>query len=178
VNYYQLSVDSPCIDAGTADTLGLFLPNVDLAGCQRVWNDIVDMGVFEYGAPVHNEDESNQVLPTQFAHTVYPNPVFLNSGQGSVATFEFVLPNKQIKEPVIEIYNIRGQRVRTIRINRSFSDLVRKAGLSTEEKQNGEFYFQLWDCRDDRKKPVSSGVYFYMIKTENSSVNGKLVIIK
>jgi len=51
--YYQLSEGSPCIDAGTPDTLGLNIPPMDLAGNERVWNDIIDMGCYEYGAPPH-----------------------------------------------------------------------------------------------------------------------------
>ncbi|MBS3768202.1 MAG: hypothetical protein KGY75_08835, partial [Candidatus Cloacimonetes bacterium] len=45
---YQLSEDSPCIDAGTPDTTGLNLPATDLAGNPRIYNGRVDIGAYEY----------------------------------------------------------------------------------------------------------------------------------
>ncbi len=50
---YQLSVYSPCVDAGVIDTTGLYLPEYDLAGNIRIQDGngdnvlIVDMGSFE-----------------------------------------------------------------------------------------------------------------------------------
>jgi hypothetical protein len=53
---YQLTEGSPCIDAGTPDTTGLFLPPWDLLYNQRIWDGngygdaIIDMGCYEYGS--------------------------------------------------------------------------------------------------------------------------------
>ena len=55
VDYYKLSENSPCIDAGYQDTS--FLPQMDLAGNQRVSGSAVDMGVFEYGAEPYVTNE-------------------------------------------------------------------------------------------------------------------------
>ena len=50
---YGLQVISPCIDAGTIDTTGLFLPEYDLAGNPRITDGngdnslIIDMGCYE-----------------------------------------------------------------------------------------------------------------------------------
>jgi len=51
---YSLSSISPGIDAGIADTAGLGLPAIDIAGNQRVWNDRVDIGAYEnqYDVPL------------------------------------------------------------------------------------------------------------------------------
>ncbi len=178
VNYYQLSENSPCIDAGTVDTLGLYLPEIDLAGRQRVWNDIVDMGVFEYGAPVSIQDETNLVPPTHIRHSVYPNPVNLVKGLSSFVNIEFSLPKKPIERPTLEIYNIRGQKVRDIKITQSFSQLVRSAGLSSEDKQSGEYYSQVWDCKDNNRKSVASGIYFYKVSCEGNEAIGKMMVVK
>ena len=54
---YHLTSLSPCIDAGTADTVGLNLPLFDAGGDARLadGNDdglsIIDLGIYEYGAP-------------------------------------------------------------------------------------------------------------------------------
>ncbi|MCD4651089.1 MAG: right-handed parallel beta-helix repeat-containing protein [Candidatus Cloacimonetes bacterium] len=45
--YYQLSDSSLCVNTGTQDTTGLNLPATDLAGNPRIWNEIIDMGVYE-----------------------------------------------------------------------------------------------------------------------------------
>jgi hypothetical protein len=39
--------------------------------------------------------------------------------------------------------------VKSITLTESYNSLVRKAGLGSELKQNGEFYSTLWNCRDD-----------------------------
>ncbi|MCK4653768.1 MAG: right-handed parallel beta-helix repeat-containing protein [Candidatus Cloacimonetes bacterium] len=43
----HLTAYSPCIDAGTPDTTGLNLPEFDLDGNPRIYNEIIDMGVYE-----------------------------------------------------------------------------------------------------------------------------------
>ena len=76
---FQISQGSPCIDAGTTDTLGLNLPVYDLRNNVRIWDGngngeaIIDMGAYEYGAlPVNiqnnwNEDSEDEIR-------IYPNP--------------------------------------------------------------------------------------------------------
>ena len=49
-NNFALKNSSPCINAGTADTTGLNLPETDAAGNSRIYDgvtDIVDMGAYE-----------------------------------------------------------------------------------------------------------------------------------
>ncbi len=56
---YSLEDGSPCIDTGTPDTLGLNLPYNDIIGNTRIWDgdgdgvNTIDMGPYEYGAPVN-----------------------------------------------------------------------------------------------------------------------------
>lgn len=40
--------NSPCINAGTPDVSGLFIPDVDLSGRPRIYNNIIDMGCYEW----------------------------------------------------------------------------------------------------------------------------------
>ena len=53
---YHLSELSPCIDTGTEDTTGLFLPSYDLDFLLRIWDGdnngipIIDMGCYEFGS--------------------------------------------------------------------------------------------------------------------------------
>jgi hypothetical protein len=67
----ELSWQSPCIEAGTPDTTGLGLPELDLAGNMRLVNQKVDMGANEYQFPVTIQ---NSKLKIQNSILVYPNP--------------------------------------------------------------------------------------------------------
>ena len=44
---WSLLNNSPCINAGTPDTTGLNLPNVDIEGRQRIYGIAIDMGAYE-----------------------------------------------------------------------------------------------------------------------------------
>lgn len=74
----QLLNNSPCINAGTPDTTGLNLPELDLFGFDRVIYGRVDIGAAEYDGTVSvSEVESSD----SDAIIVYPNP---NSGNFTV----------------------------------------------------------------------------------------------
>ena len=45
---YRLTANSPCVNTGTPDITGLFIPATDLAGKPRVVNGIIDMGCYEW----------------------------------------------------------------------------------------------------------------------------------
>ena len=62
----------------------------------------------------------------------------------------------------LKIYNVRGQLVRT---------------LVDEEKPPGS-YSVVWDGRDQRGYEVSSGIYFYQLKTKGHSEVRKMILLK
>ena len=45
---YHLVANSPCVNTGTPDVAGLFVPYVDLDGRSRIYNNIIDMGCYEW----------------------------------------------------------------------------------------------------------------------------------
>ncbi len=146
---YQLTELSPCIDTGTPDTTGLFLPPWDLLHNQRVWDGdddgivIIDMGCYEFGAdPVGVSDDPIPI--TDYQLTNYPNPF------NPETKIVFDLPESGLVK--LEIYNIKGQKVKTL------LDCYMNPGRSEI----------LWNSKDDDGKRVSSGVYFYKL-----DVNGK-----
>jgi predicted outer membrane repeat protein len=95
---YAIDHDSPCIDAGSADTTGFFLPATDLAGTPRVWAEVIDMGAYEW-MPVGVDDivyEDEQVK-------VWPNPF---------REFVIVEVNLQENEMVlVEVFDLNGRRI-------------------------------------------------------------------
>ena len=62
----------------------------------------------------------------------------------------------------LKIYNLQGNLVKT---------------LVNDIKQAG-FYNLIWDGRDERGKPVPSGVYIYKIDTDNHSNSKQMILLK
>lgn len=158
--YYSLSTWSPCLNAGTADTLGLFLPPYDLAGNQRVWDGRIDMGAFEYGAPpVGNDDPAVPAIP-ELNLEAYPNPfsVFTNIRAEIPAREE--RDSEAINAARIVIYNLRGQIVRAMELEPG----VRQQVLT-------------WDGRDSRNKHCSNGIYFLNLVVDGRSIISKKVTL-
>ena len=148
--YYQLTELSPCVDTGTPDTTGLFLPPWDLLQNHRVWDGdgdgiaIIDMGCYEFDAEPYVGTTQYQIPNTQYQLTNYPNPF------NPETKIVFNLPEEgNVK---LEIYNIKGQKVKIL------LDCYMSPGRSE----------MIWNGRDDNGKAVSSGVYFYKL-----NVNGK-----
>jgi hypothetical protein len=136
--YYYLSEGSPCINTGVADTTGMNLPATDLAGNQRVWDGRIDMGCYEYGAPVSNDNPELPIPSNGIQLSLYPNPVYANGSKGSYSFIEFTLSKKAKEQPIVEVYNLKGQKVKSITLNQSYNDMVRKSGLSKDVNTSGD----------------------------------------
>ena len=157
---YQLTELSPCIDTGTADTTGLFLPPWDLLHNQRVWDGdgdgtaIIDMGCYEFGAESYVGINHDPLPVTDYQLTNFPNPF------NPETKIVFDLPEAgQVK---LEIYNIKGQKVKTL------LDCYMSPGRSE----------MLWNSKDDNGKRVSSGVYFYRLQTPKKNITKKMLLLK
>ncbi|MBC8414871.1 MAG: T9SS type A sorting domain-containing protein [Candidatus Cloacimonetes bacterium] len=157
---FALLEGSPCIDTGTPDTTGLFLPPWDLLHNHRVWDGdgdgvaIIDMGCYEFGAEPYVEVTQNLIPNTQYHLTNYPNPF------NPETKIVFNLPESgQVK---LEIYNIKGQKVKTL------LDCYMSPGRSE----------MIWNGKDDNGKRVSSGVYFYQLVAEKKTITKKMILIK
>jgi hypothetical protein len=151
-NPYALMADSPCIDAGTLELPpGIELPEFDLAGNPRIYGDFIDMGAYEWqGVGV----EDNELEISNFTLSNYPNPF------NPETKIVFNLPEEgNVK---IEIYNIKGQKVKTL------LDCYMSPGRSE----------LIWNGKDDNGKRVSSGVYFYQLVTEKKTITKKMILIK
>ena len=89
-----------------------------------------------------------------FANT--PNPFSIST------IITYTLPHN-IHESEIEIYNIKGQLIRTI------SSFL-KPSLGTHEV--------VWEGKDDKGKEVKTGIYFCKLTTENTYTIKKLILIR
>jgi len=140
---YSLSNDSPCIDAGTLTLVqGYQLPEFDILGNQRIYGDMVDMGAYEWQGT--GKGDELEVLSPKLSN--YPNPF------NPSTTIQFETTNlHEIAQ--IEIYNLKGQKVKTLPVSPSQSYKVSVT----------------WNGTDKNSQPVSSGVYFYKLKVGNET---------
>ncbi len=84
----------------------------------------------------------------------YPNPF------NPTTTIGYVLPRSE--KVTIEIYNIIGQRVRT---------------LISSVQQAGD-HEVTWNGRDETGRMVGSGIYFYRLKAGDTSIIKKMTLLK
>ena len=102
---YNLSAESPCIDAGTLDLPDfIHLPDKDLAGNPRVVNGKIDMGAYEWNPTV--DVKHHELFKQSKNLVVAPNP--FNS-----TTFITAHWNKTAKI-TIDVYNNNGLLVNTL----------------------------------------------------------------
>ncbi len=146
---------SPCIDAGNPDPI-----YNDPDGTRN------DMGA--YGGPnglilLDAENEVIEVI-SQSSINVYPNP-FNPSGAGRSPQTTIALNMTEIDNlhPVtVEIYNIKGQLVRTVVDNQTIQN-------------NAKF---IWNGTDNNGMATTSGLYFVKLKTASSTSVVKMMLMK
>ncbi|MCK4339660.1 MAG: T9SS type A sorting domain-containing protein [Candidatus Cloacimonetes bacterium] len=154
---YELTEGSPCIDAGTPDTTGLNLPELDLAGNPRIYNGIIDMGAYEWQGQGIDEPD------TSFIHKLYlfqnkPNP-FSSSTKITFISADY----ERIKDYKLSIYNARGQLIRTY--NGKRDNFWVKTDI-------------VWDGTDEDGNKVPNGVYFYKLSYGENSVTKKMILVR
>ena len=86
----------------------------------------------------------------------YPNPF------NPTTTISFSLTTENTENTEIVIYNVKGQKVKT---------------LVNERLQAGE-HSVMWNGMDDNNRQVGSGVYFYKMKTGSLAYTKKMILLK
>ncbi|MCD4820005.1 MAG: T9SS type A sorting domain-containing protein [Candidatus Cloacimonetes bacterium] len=84
----------------------------------------------------------------------YPNPF-------NPTTTILFLTAKITKNTKIEIFNIKGQMIKKLEIKNV------KLGINEV----------IWDGKDDNNRPISSGIYFYQLKTGNDFFETKRMLL-
>ncbi len=91
----------------------------------------------------------------------YPNPVRANT-----TTISF-MPEQKAQHTELNIYNLRGQLIKTIDCN----------GIISSGTKNG-YYTLTWDCCDRHGRDVKNGIYFYKLISGDKSAVHKMLIMK
>ncbi len=126
------------------------------------WLQSVDLDLtYQFHGPVtviiEQEPEiPNPVYVTSLSNP-YPNPM---NPFNPAATIQFSM--RETGRMELAVYNIRGQLVK------KFVD-----GVQPE----GEFQIT-WDGRDSQGRPLSSGIYFLRMQTDNYQHTSKMMIVK
>ncbi len=149
---YYPQEDSPLINAGTPDTTGLGLPPLDLCDRARVWDGCIDIGCHEYGS--EDTEPEEQVLPYEASLANYPNPF----NPWTIVRYD--LPETCAVR--IDIYNVRGQLVRTL----------------VDERQSAGEHEVVWDGRNEHSAIVASGVYMCRMTIEGKQITRKMIMLK
>jgi peptidase C25-like protein/flagellar hook capping protein FlgD len=103
----------------------------------------------------YTDSENDEIIPvtTSLAQN-HPNPF------NPETTISFSLSEN---EPVtLEIFNIRGQKIKTL----------------VDENYEAGNYDISWQGTDDSSNPVSSGIYFYRLKTDRFTDIKKMILMK
>ena len=94
-------------------------------------------------------------LPDVFAlHNNYPNPFY------PVTNITYDIP--EVAQVTLEIYNVSGQKVRT---------------LAQGQHEPGRYRIQ-WNATNDYGTPLSSGMYIYRIRAGDFVSVKKLILMK
>ncbi len=121
--------------------------NLEFSNAHRPYlNDLMGVSAFEENIPNNGISISN-----------YPNPF------NPSTTISFSLTAKNAQDAKLEIFNIRGQKIKTFLIN-----------SSTDEPFNSI----IWNGTDDAGKPVSSGIYYYKLKAGKTEISKKMLLLK
>jgi hypothetical protein len=152
---YFLSENSPCIDAGTLELPeGIELPEFDLAGNPRIYGNGIDMGAYEWNPNLAINDGEYIINNVPFKTSNYPNPF------NPTTTIKYYLPKDNFVN--LSIYNVKGQKIKKL-----VNEIKLKGNNSV-----------VWNGKDEKGNFVSSGVYFYKIKTDNVSTTQKILLLK
>ena len=121
---------------------------------------------------LNSSSVDERISDVPFMLSNYPNPfnpAVAGAGRSPGTTISFNLTAEdaslrnnatawQAEDAKIEIYNLKGQKVK------QFSDIRNQTSV-------------VWDGTDQTNKPVPSGIYFYKLNIENSPVK-KMLLLK
>jgi len=145
---FSLQDSSPCVNSGTPDITGLYLPELDLAGNPRLYGGRIDMGVYENQNVILTGQHELFNQPN-FNLSVYPNPIT------DQATIKFSLPDPYLS--ILSIFDISGKQV---------------GKIDSREYTKGKNEIE-WNA-----EKLKGGIYFIRLETEYESQVHKVIIIK
>jgi hypothetical protein len=119
----------------------------------QLLEEIGEVGVDNYELEITNYELNN-----------YPNPF------NPSTTISFLVPQTS-SFVTLEIYNIKGQKIKNLPV------ILSDAQHHIEGNGNNS-YSVIWNGTDENNKPVSSGIYFYKLKSGDFEMSRKMLLLK
>ncbi len=159
--YGEWLVDDGSGEIMIDDLVYVFVPEIG------EFYDIIGVVDYSYSSfkiePRYSSDISiassvqEDVVNIDFKLYNYPNPF------NPSTTIFFELTAKDAKNAKLEIYNLKGQKVKTFPINQFTNQPIQQI---------------VWDGKDENNKPVSSGIYFYKLISGDFKQTKKMILLK
>jgi len=163
LDYYNVYVDNNLVGQTTQTefdlaSLDIFANEVEYqAGVSAHFTSGIESDIAQLDFVCHwmpNDADLDVILGVNAMGDNYPNPFN--------PTTNFSYSIKDDGMVYIEIYNLKGQKVRTL----------------VDEYQTAGIYRLTWTGENDQNKKVSSGLYFYKIRTGDFTTTKKMVLMK
>ncbi len=163
---YNITGFSHCVGAGIEEIeingTWYYAPEFDIEGTIRPApaGSNPDIGAYENlnGEP-YASAENNHLIKPDYSLQNYPNPF----NPSTTISFETTNLHENTR---IEIYNLKGQKIKTFNVTLSPESSLGKGSI-------------IWNGTDSNSKPVSSGIYFYKLIVDKKVVaNKKMLLIK
>ena len=113
--------------------------------------------ILQYGVPAEEEIISNELKLSN-----YPNPF------NPTTTISFCLTAKDAENAKLEIFNIKGRKVKVFSPDVILRGFEGSAGVCTV----------IWDGTDYNNQPVPSGIYFYKLALDGQRITRKMTLLK
>ena len=124
-------------------------------------NTTVDSMLVYFNNGISNSDDHLFTKPS-YRLSNYPNPF----NPSTTISFELSIENAESVR--IEIYNLKGQKVRTLPVT-----------LNGYERESSKQYSVYWDGGNQNDKPISSGIYLYkLVVNDKNTKSKKMVLLK
>ncbi|UCG51584.1 MAG: hypothetical protein JSW58_15580 [Candidatus Latescibacterota bacterium] len=145
-------------DGGDVVVLGFRVEDADVGGTIIVQQFVDHLRGAEVVTYQLGSDRAPQSVTTSFRlYQNFPNPF------NPVTTICYQIPEDLSDVPVkLTIYDVHGKRVREL----------------VSGTQSGGPHQVEWDSRNDQGVPVSSGLYFYVLRAGSQIMGNKMVLLK
>ena len=140
----RLPTDSNYNFKGVMDDIRIYNYALSVAEIQNIYNEQVSVQN-SFSNPIPNEYQLEQNFPNPF---------------NAKTTIRYQL--KKAAHVNVEIYDILGQKVRTL----------------IDQNQPAGYYTILWDGANEQGQTLASGIYIFRLKSHSFTKSRKLVIVK
>ncbi|MDO9578114.1 MAG: M1 family aminopeptidase [Candidatus Cloacimonadales bacterium] len=134
---------------------------------QNTATQIVDLAMQDFGEVTNSQN--NVVQNASIKLSNYPNPF------NPSTTISFQLNTETAENTELIIYNLKGQKVKTF----TFPNGSLGTSEQTHQINQSQNHQIVWDGTDQTEKPVSSGIYFYQLRSNDKPIaTNKMILMK